>query len=78
MGPAPPTRWPTGAWRRELFNGVICFYGTFDERNVVIAARTQGAASWSTASTPWKSTRPALVGATATGSWRTRCTPARL
>ncbi|MFF1359932.1 hypothetical protein [Streptomyces sp. NPDC058297] len=34
------TRWPTGAWKRELIDGVMYFYGEFDQRDVEIAERT--------------------------------------
>ncbi|WP_328541167.1 hypothetical protein OHT17_50970 [Streptomyces sp. NBC_00371] len=34
------TRWPTGAWKRELIDGVIYFYGEFDQRDIEIAQRT--------------------------------------
>lgn len=32
-------RWPTGAWKRELVNGVLYFYGEFDERDAAAAER---------------------------------------
>lgn len=32
-------RWPTGAWKRELMDGVLYFYGEFDERDVAAAER---------------------------------------
>ncbi|MGW6361954.1 hypothetical protein ACWFR5_43990 [Streptomyces sp. NPDC055092] len=34
------TPWLTGAWKRELIDGVIYFYGEFDQRDVEIAERT--------------------------------------
>jgi hypothetical protein len=33
-------RWPTGAEKAELYEGVIVFCGQFDERDVVTAQRT--------------------------------------
>ncbi|MFF1691691.1 hypothetical protein [Streptomyces sp. NPDC058254] len=33
-------RWPTAAWKREVFDGVLYFYGEFDERDVTTAERT--------------------------------------
>lgn len=33
-------RWPTGAEKAELFDGVLVFSGEFDDRDVDIARRT--------------------------------------
>ncbi|MGA4867491.1 hypothetical protein ACPB9J_33190 [Streptomyces lavendulocolor] len=33
-------RWPTGAEKTELIDGVIVFYGAFDERDEDTARRT--------------------------------------
>lgn len=33
-------RWPMGVEKRELWGGVIIFYGQFDERDLTIARRT--------------------------------------
>jgi hypothetical protein len=33
-------RWPTGAEKAELFDGVLVFTGSFDERDVQLAQRT--------------------------------------
>lgn len=32
-------RWPMGVEKRELWGGVLVFYGEFDERDVIIASR---------------------------------------
>ncbi|WP_338704348.1 hypothetical protein V2W30_41250 (plasmid) [Streptomyces sp. Q6] len=32
-------RWPTGAWKTEMIDGVVYFYGEFDERDVQVAER---------------------------------------
>ncbi|MFD7206274.1 hypothetical protein [Streptomyces sp. NPDC059893] len=33
-------RWPTGAWKTEIIDGSLYFYGDFDQRDVAAAQRT--------------------------------------